>query len=64
LKVIKKAWYPKFGQKLHTLQLRILLKGLNMLKKDGLMVYSTCSMNPIEDEAVRDFVRRVLINDK
>jgi len=50
--MIKKGWYPKYGQKLHQLQLKILLKGLNVLNKDGILVYSTCSMNPIEDEAV------------
>lgn len=34
------------------LQLRILLRGIALLKPGGRLVYSTCSMNPIENEAV------------
>jgi multisite-specific tRNA:(cytosine-C5)-methyltransferase len=45
-------WTPKDGLGLHNLQLRILFRGLQMLKKGGRLVYSTCSMNPIENEAV------------
>jgi multisite-specific tRNA:(cytosine-C5)-methyltransferase len=45
-------WTPKDGSGLHGLQLRILFRGLQMLKKGGRMVYSTCSMNPVENEAV------------
>ncbi|KAI8935362.1 hypothetical protein NX059_007946 [Plenodomus lindquistii] len=45
-------WTPKDGLGLHNLQLRILHRGLQMLKKGGRMVYSTCSMNPVENEAV------------
>ena len=34
------------------LQLRILQRGLELLAPGGRIVYSTCSMNPVEDEAV------------
>ncbi|KAK8799499.1 hypothetical protein WA158_006048 [Blastocystis sp. Blastoise] len=43
---------PKFGRGLHPLQMRITLRGLALLKVGGTLVYSTCSLNPIEDEAV------------
>ena len=33
-------------------QLNILYRGLDLLKVGGRLVYSTCSLNPIEDEAV------------
>ena len=37
---------------LYRLQLRILNRGLELLAPGGRLVYSTCSMNPVEDEAV------------
>ncbi|KAF2659937.1 S-adenosyl-L-methionine-dependent methyltransferase [Lophiostoma macrostomum CBS 122681] len=45
-------WTPRDGLGLHNLQLRILCRGLQLLKKGGRLVYSTCSMNPVENEAV------------
>ena len=32
--------------------MKILVRGLELLSPGGRIVYSTCSMNPIEDEAV------------
>ena len=45
-------WTPKGAGALHGLQKLILKRGLELLKVGGKCVYSTCSMNPIEDEAV------------
>jgi len=39
------------------IQYRILKRGLELLNIGGRLVYSTCSFNPIENEAV---VQRVL----
>jgi multisite-specific tRNA:(cytosine-C5)-methyltransferase len=47
-----KDWNPHSAFNLHAIQIRILVRGLQMLKVGGRLVYSTCSMNPIENEAV------------
>jgi len=49
---IWKQWNPSNGLGLHATQVRILVRALQMLKVGGRVVYSTCSMNPVEDEAV------------
>jgi len=45
-------WTVGNGIGLHSLQLRILLRGIQLLKPGGRLVYSTCSMNPMENESV------------
>ena len=45
-------WSPATSVNLHGIQFRIAKRGLEMLEVGGRMVYSTCSLNPIEDEAV------------
>lgn len=47
-----KKWTTSNSLHLHGLQLRIAVRGLEQLAVGGRMVYSTCSLNPIEDEAV------------
>ena len=49
---IWRKWIPSDGLGLHVTQVRILIRALQMLKVGGRVVYSTCSMNPVEDEAV------------
>ena len=45
-------WSGKDSLELHALQLAILLRGMQLLETGGRLVYSTCSMNPVENEAV------------
>ena len=47
-----KDWTPHNGISLHPVQSRILVRALQTLKVGGRVVYSTCSMNPVENEAV------------
>jgi 16S rRNA C967 or C1407 C5-methylase (RsmB/RsmF family) len=45
-------WAPHQGRQLHSLQLQIALRAAALLAVGGQMAYSTCSLNPLEDEAV------------
>uniref|UniRef100_A0A670Y3H0 tRNA (cytosine(34)-C(5))-methyltransferase n=1 Tax=Pseudonaja textilis TaxID=8673 RepID=A0A670Y3H0_PSETE len=49
---IWKKWSTHNSLQLHGLQLRIATRGAEQLAEGGRMVYSTCSLNPIENEAV------------
>ena len=45
-------WLPSGGRSLHDLQLALLTKASALVKPGGRVVYSTCSLDPVEDEAV------------
>ncbi|CAE7742980.1 NCL1 [Symbiodinium microadriaticum] len=45
-------WSVGSGLSHHELQLRLLRRGLSLLRPGGRLVYSTCSLNPLECEAV------------
>ncbi|TGJ81800.1 hypothetical protein E0Z10_g6967 [Xylaria hypoxylon] len=47
-----KNWQPASALGLHATQSRILVRALQMLKVGGRVVFSTCSMNPVENESV------------
>ena len=53
-------WTPATSNALHPLQLSILNRALKLLRVGGTVSYSTCSLNPIEDESV---VSAALAND-
>ncbi len=52
---IWRRWHSGMGMGLHRIQCSILLRGIELLKPGGRLVYSTCSLNPIENEAVVAF---------
>lgn len=45
-------WSPHLGRQLHSLQLQLALRAAHLLAPGGVMAYSTCSLNPLENEAV------------
>lgn len=45
-------WTERAGRKLNQLQVALVRKGAMLLAPGGRMVYSTCSMDPLENEAV------------
>ncbi|KAL6881189.1 S-adenosyl-L-methionine-dependent methyltransferase [Trichoderma novae-zelandiae] len=47
-----KDWQPGSALGLHVTQIRILVRALQLLKVGGRVVYSTCSMNPVENESI------------
>ena len=49
---IWKKWSIGDGLGLNKLQFKILQRGINLLANGGRLVYSTCSLNPMENEAV------------
>lgn len=56
---IWKKWKTMSSVQLHPLQIDIAVRGASLLKPGGRLVYSTCSLNPIEDEAcVAELLRR------
>ena len=45
-------WTLFCNSSFHSIQLRILARAVEMLAPGGRIVYSTCTLNPVEDEAV------------
>jgi len=54
-------WLPSAGRSLHSLQSEILRRAIAVTKDGGRIVYSTCSLDPVENEAV---VARALAEGK
>ena len=47
-----KKWLPSSGVSMHSLQFDLLRRAIAVAKPGGRIVYSTCSLDPIENEAV------------
>ncbi len=51
-----RIWNPNMVKKIASEQKRLISTGFEVLKKNGTLVYSTCSLEPEEDEAIIDFL--------
>jgi 16S rRNA C967 or C1407 C5-methylase (RsmB/RsmF family) len=49
---IFRSWTVRDGQSLHKVQKSLLIRALELCKVGGRVCYSTCSLNPVEDESV------------
>ncbi len=52
------SWNPGIVKRLSGLQKKLLLTCWDMLAQGGTLVYSTCSVDPVENEGVIDFLLR------
>ena len=46
------TWRPNHALRMHRLQVDLLIRAAHLVKGGGRLVYSTCSLDPIENEAV------------
>ena len=49
---IGRKWHVNASHELHRLQAKLVRHALALVKVGGLVVYSTCSLNPLENESV------------
>ncbi|OYT42570.1 MAG: tRNA methyltransferase, partial [Candidatus Aenigmarchaeota archaeon ex4484_224] len=54
------TWSPGLVKKLSKLQKQLIISAYKSLENDGILVYSTCSIDPEENEEVIDFAIRKL----
>jgi len=54
--MIMRLWNAKRVRQFASLQKKLLLHAYGLLKKKGVLVYATCSLDPEEDEEVVDFL--------
>ena len=59
-----KIWNPNMIKRLSMTQKSLIETGFNNLKKEGILVYSTCSMEPEENEEVVSFLLEKYDNAK
>jgi len=58
------TWNPNSIKRLSNLQKKLIITAFNCLKDKGILVYSTCSVEPEENEEVIDFLLKKFKNAK
>ena len=56
-KLVRKKWKIEFGLEDHFTQIKILDNAIKQCRNDGHIIYSTCSINPLENEAVICYIK-------
>ena len=59
-----RIWNPNMVKRLSITQKQLIETAFNTLKQNGILVYSTCSLEPEENEAVIDFLLNKYKNAK
>lgn len=49
-------WNPNYAKKMFYLQKKLIDQGFKVLKKGGNLVYSTCTLEPLENEGIVNYV--------
>ena len=49
---VLRRWHPGVGNALHLTQVAVARRAASLVRPGGALLYSTCSLNPVEDEAV------------
>ena len=49
---VLRRWHPGAGNALHLTQVAVARRAASLVRPGGHLLYSTCSLNPVEDEAV------------
>lgn len=49
---VLRRWHPGVGNCLHATQLAVARRAAALVRPGGALLYSTCTLNPVEDEAV------------
>jgi len=61
---VARMWNPNMIKRLASIQKRMIKNLFSCLKEDGILVYSTCTLEPEENEGVIDFLLRKFDNAK
>ncbi len=59
-----KMWNPKMIERLSRIQKQMIINAFEALKPEGILVYSTCTLEPEEDEEIIDFLMQKYDNAK
>lgn len=61
---VVRDWNPEIGERLAVIQKKLITNSFNILKTGGTLVYSTCTMEPQENEGIISYLLEIFPNAK